>query len=54
MKSVQRILERRIKLDRICYKKREDLIMKSTKNGEGRLTEYVKGKREYEEAIGGS
>jgi len=45
---VQHILERRIKLDRRCYKKRQDLIIitRSIKNGEGRLTEYVKERRE--------
>ena len=42
MKCVQHILERRIKLDRRCYKKRQDLIMRSIKKGEGRLTENVK------------
>ena len=46
MKSVQRILERRTKLDRRCYKKRQDVIMRSIKIGEGRLTEYVKERRE--------
>jgi hypothetical protein len=46
MKSVQHILERRIKLDRRCYKKRQDLIMRGIKNGEGRRTEYVKERRE--------
>jgi hypothetical protein len=46
MKSVQHILERRIKLDRRCYKKRQDLIMRSIKKGEGRLTENVKERRE--------
>jgi len=46
MKSVQHILERRIKLERKCYKKRQDLIMRSIKNGEGRLIEYVKRKRD--------
>jgi hypothetical protein len=46
MKSVQHISERRIKLDRRRYKKRQDLIMRGIKNGGGRLTEYVKGKRE--------
>ena len=41
MKSVQhtRILERRTKLDRRCYRKRQELIMGNFKNGEGRLIE---------------
>jgi hypothetical protein len=45
MKSAQHISERRIKLERRCYKKRQDLIMRNIKNGEGRLTEYVKERR---------
>ena len=40
------VLERQIKLDRRRYKNRQDLIIRSTKNGEGRLTESVKGKGE--------
>jgi len=43
---VQHILERRIKLDRRCYRRRQDLIMRSIKRGKGRLTEYVKERRE--------
>ena len=51
---MQHILERRIKLDRRCYKNRQDLIMRSIKKGEGRLTEYVPERREYEEATRGN
>jgi len=46
MKSVQHILERRIKLDRRRYKNRQDLIMRNIKKGEERLTEYVKDRKE--------
>ena len=46
MKSVQHMLERRIELDRRCYKERQDLIMTSNKKAEGKLTEYVKERRE--------
>jgi len=46
MKNVQHILEGRIKLDRRCYKKRQDLLMRSIKNGEGRQTICKRKKRE--------
>ena len=46
MKSVQYILERRTKPDKRCYKNRHGRITRSTKNGEGRLTEYVRERRE--------
>ena len=46
MKSVQHILERRINLDRRFYKRRQDLIIRSIKKGEGRLAENVKERRE--------
>jgi hypothetical protein len=39
------MLERRIKVDRRCYKKRQDPTTRSIKNGEGRLTEHVKEKK---------
>jgi len=47
MKSVQHILEKRIKLDRRCSKKiRQDLITRSIKNGGASLIEYVNERRE--------
>ena len=45
MKSVQYLLERRTKSDKRCYKNRQGQIMRSIKNGEGRLTEYVRKRR---------
>jgi hypothetical protein len=46
---------RRTKLDRRCYRRRQDLIMSSIKKGEGRRTEYVKkDERKYEEATRGN
>jgi penicillin-binding protein-related factor A (putative recombinase) len=47
MKSVQHILEKSINLDRRCYKKNsQNLIKRRIKNGEVRLIEYVNERRE--------
>jgi hypothetical protein len=41
-------------LDRRCYKKRQDLIMRNIKNGEGILTICKRKEREYEETTRGN